>query len=168
MIGRLIRGITLIVFFVLVACTPKMGEDDVVAVDNRVFDRNQFFADVVESKFVNLDPDHRQKVVDEFARRQIVSLEAERRDLMEDVATEKAEARMRGDLIVDKLLEEEVWARLVSDSSLKLLYDRMGRRINVHHIVVTFKDSRHSKSDRSEINALQVIREIRDRIMKGR
>lgn len=167
MIIPITRLTAFILLLMAVACTPRMDENDVVSIDNRVFDRDEFFSDVLESRFVKLPLEERQKVVDAFAKRQIFTIEAERRGLVDDVATQKLEARTRGNLVVDKLLEEEVWARLLSDSSLKLLYDRMGRRINVHHIVVTFEGSRHSRSDRSEREALEVIREIRKKVVNG-
>ncbi|MFQ6616535.1 MAG: peptidylprolyl isomerase [Fidelibacterota bacterium] len=161
------RTASVILVAMAVSCTQKMDENDVVSIDNRVFHRDEFFGDVAESRFVDLNPDARHKVLDEFVRRQIILMEAKERGLLDHVDTQKAEARMKQNLIVNKVLEEEVWTRLVSDSSLKLLYKRKGRRITVHHIMVTFKGSPQSKSDRSEEEALRVIEEIRDKIVKG-
>lgn len=157
----------LMVVLMAVSCSQKMGEKDVVSIDNRVFDRGAFFADVTESRFVNLDAEDRRKVVDEFTRRQIVAMEAEERGLTGDAAVMKAEAGLRQSIIVDKVLEEEVWSRLVSDSSLRVLYDRMGRSVSVSHIVVTFKGAPRSKTDRREEDALRIIREIREKIVSG-
>lgn len=163
----MIRFFMFMFFLLILACTAKMGKDAVVAIDGKVFSREEFFADMVESRFKALDIPGRRKVVKEFANRQIVAMEIKRLRLLESEELDRAKTRARENLIVDKIIEEEVWTGVLTDSSLTVLYDRLGWEIGVHHIVLTFKGSLHSKSDRSEKDALNLIREIRERVIQG-
>ena len=36
-------------------CTPHMGEDDVVTIDNRVYTTNDLFAEIAEPEFARLN-----------------------------------------------------------------------------------------------------------------
>ncbi|MEE9166821.1 MAG: peptidylprolyl isomerase [Candidatus Neomarinimicrobiota bacterium] len=152
---------------VCISCTLRMGEDDVVAIDGEVFSREAFLADVGETRFSNLDVVEKREVIGEFAERVIISMEAEMRGLRNGELTMKAEMRARENLTVNKIFEEEIWTSLLSDSSLRLLYERMGREIGVQHVVLTFAGSHRSKSDRPEEHALSLIKEIREKIIQG-
>lgn len=155
------------ILLLMAACSPRMGEEEVVVIDDRVFVSEEFFADVEESRFADLTYSQRHEVVEEFAQRQIILFEAEKRELFDDERVLRAEMRDRENLIVNKIINEEVWIPILSDSSLKVLYNRMGREIGVHHIILTYKGSLQSKSDRSEEDALTLIREIRQQIVDG-
>jgi len=149
------------------ACSPQMGDDDALTINERVFSRDDFFADVDETKFAGFNSSQREKVVEEFANRHIILMEAEKRGLLEDIRIQKAESQLRENLIVDRIIDKEIWQLVLSDSSLRILYDRMGKEISVHHILVTYGGSLQSKSDRREKEALYVIREIQQKIING-
>lgn len=156
------------VLIIILGCSPKMGENDVVKIDRKVFSSDEFFADVVEALFSKLDLEQRTKVVTEYARRQVIRMEAEKRGIMSDKEIHQRMIVVNDNLIVDTILEEEVWTPLMSDSSFKILYKRLGTERNVHNIVLTYKGSQHSKSDRSEKEAYLLISEIRDKIVSGK
>ena len=155
------------VLIIIFGCSPKMGENDVVKIDRKVFNTDEFFADIVEALFSKLDVEQRTKAVTEYARRKIIQMEAEKRGIISDKEIQQRMIVVNDNLIVDTILEEEVWTPLISDSSLKILYKRLGTERNVHNLVLTYKGSQHSKSDRSEKQAYLLVSEIRDKIVSG-
>ncbi|MCH8012642.1 MAG: peptidylprolyl isomerase [Candidatus Marinimicrobia bacterium] len=146
------------------ACCSKLREDEVLAIDRKVYTKSEFLSKVIESDFVKLDTSRRRVVVDELIRQEILVLEAEQRGIQRDSTIKVQIASLKDNLIVEKVIEEEVWAPLLSDSSLHLLYERLGREVGVNHIIVTFKGSPRNKSDRSEEKALAFISRIKQDI----
>lgn len=138
-----------------------------VTIDGRKVPSTEFFAEVVEQRFAPLDSTRRLKVVEEFALRRIFPEEVKKRKLEETPAFAEAMSALKRQLTVDAITEEEVWGPVLSDSSLRVLYGRMGKKIGVHHILVGFKGAARAKTERSEEEALAVILEIRDKLVKG-
>jgi len=161
------RKLLFICLLLFWSCTPQMDENDVVKIDRKVFKSDEFFADVLKTFFSRLDVEQKTQVVTEYARRQVIQMEAEIRGIKSDNEIQQRMIMVNDNLIVDTILEEEVWTPLMSDSSLKILYKRLGTERNVHNIVLTFKGSQHSKSDRSEKEAYLLVNEIRDKIVSG-
>ncbi|MFQ6673173.1 MAG: peptidylprolyl isomerase [Fidelibacterota bacterium] len=167
-VGRLLWSIFLTIFLGMnPACTARKGEDGVVTIDGQTFSTEEFFSNVPESRFKGLNTSNRRKVVEEFARRRIILMETEKRGLDRDERIMNRLRALRESAVVDRVIDEEVWEPLLSDSSLRLLYERRGREVGVQHIIITYKNSLRSKSDRSEDEALTLIQSIRGRIEKG-
>ena len=148
--------------FAFFSCTDKQDISPVVTIDNRIYSSREFFKDVVESKFTNLTVSERKKVVEEFSRQQIILLEANREGIEQVKEISKILSGLRENILVDKVISEEVWKPVLSDSSLKLLYDRMGREIGVLHIIITYKDALRSTSKRSMNKALELAWTVKE------
>ena len=149
------------------SCTSRNDRNVVLTVDEKSFSQAELFSDVDKDRFIQLDSIRREKEIVGFARRQIILMESEERklDQQEDVRNQSIEVRTKK--IVNQIVEEEVWSSLKSDSSLQVLYDKMGREVGFLHILITYKDSRHSKSERSEADALAFAIDIKEKIENG-
>jgi len=160
----LVFTLGLLTFF---SCTKKKDEMVVVAIDDRVFASDTFFSDVVETRFKNLSTTDKRKVVEEFARKKIVLLEAERAGI-EQVEEISFHLRgLKGNIVVDKMVNEEVWEPILSDSSLKLLYDRLGREVGIFHIIITHENAQRTEAERSEEEALELAWFIKEKVDSG-
>ena len=149
------------------ACTPRMGDGDVVSVDRQVFSAAEFFTEESKTEFWAFPDSGRREAIERFAKRRIVFLESEKRGIPSEETVTVQLAVLGDNAVVEKVLEDEVWSQLISDSSLRVLYDRLGQEVGLHHVVLTYDGSTRSVSDRTEEEALQLIGEIREKILSG-
>ena len=149
------------------SCTSRNDTDVVLTVEEKSFSQAELFIDVDKDRFIKLDSIRREKEMLGYARRQIIIMESEERQLdqQEDVRNQLREVKTK--MIVNQVVEEEVWGPLKSDSSLKVLYVKMGREVGFLHILITHKGSRHSQSERSEADALALAIDIKQKIESG-
>ena len=162
-----VRIFSLSVVTTFFACTPRMGEKDVVSVDRQVFSAAEFFTEESETEFGAFPDSSRREAVARFAKRRIIFLESKKRGIPLKEAVAVQLAVLGDNAVVEKILEDEVWSQLMSDSSLRILYDRLGREIGLHHVVLTYEGSNRSVSDRTEEEAMNLIREIREKVVSG-
>lgn len=162
-----IMAVKLMAIFTLFACAPKMDEDDVVSVDRQVFPADEFFTEENKTEFWTLPDSGKREAIERFAQRQIIVIESEKRGIPSQEAVAAQLAVLGDNAVVEKILEDEVWSQLMSDSSLRILYDRLGREVGLHHVVLTYKGSNRSVSDRTEEEALNLISEIREKVISG-
>lgn len=155
------------IFLIFYACSPKLGENDVCMIDGKIISADYFFNLVPRQEFVALDSLGRIERLDAFVMDEIISREARDRDLDTDTLFIKEIESFRYSLVVGRLLKENVVNPLLSDSSLRRLYEKMGRTVGVHQILIKFRGERATKVQRSEQEALDLTLKIRREIEDG-
>lgn len=151
----------------IIACTPTERPDAVVTIDGRSFSQTEFFSRMTPARFFALDLDGRREAVEQFAREKIILMEASERDVPgKQDATNLLEALKRKE-VVDRIIAEEVWEPLLSDSSLRLLYERQGRAVGIQQIIIPYKGAVRSGSNRSEEEAAELGFDIKEKIEQG-
>ena len=148
-------------------CTSRLKKDRVVTIDGETFLSGEFFTEVDESRFRRLGVPERTELVEEFTRKRIVMTEARKRGIDREERIAEELQGLKETMVVGRIIAEDVWEPLRSDSSLRMLYAKLGRAVGTYHILITHRNSLKSRSDRSEKEALDLAWQIRKQIDEG-
>ena len=143
-------------------------DDTVASIDGTVFSRHDFFGELTPSSFAKLDSSARRELVEQFVINKILVLEAERRKIDRDSKVRMQIETSRSNLLVDQIIDEEVWTLILSDSSLRLLYQRLGRKVEVSTIFIRHNVGGKSEAHRTEQEALGLMKTIKLKVASGK
>lgn len=157
---------TLGLLMFLFACS-EMSDDTLATIDGTPVLMDDFTAKNPATRFVGKDHDFIDGKVDEFVKKALFSKVAledglgESEEILEKKM--KAEKRQMLQYVYNKAILESV----ITDESLKEIYDRSGVELHARHILLQFQGTSRSRSERTKVEALALMGQINNRLSKG-
>lgn len=157
---------TLGFLMLLFACT-SMDSDTLATLDGNTIPLEEFTSQNPRARFADKDHDYIDSKVDEYVRKALFTQVALERglDAVPEIQEKKlaAERRQMLQYVYDRAIVDEV----INESFLRELYDQTGKEIKARHILLQFKGTSRSQSDRTKPEALALMGQINNRLTSG-
>lgn len=165
--ARFTRTLFILGLFMLVFACSNMDNDTLATIDGKVISLEEFTSKNPAARFAGKDHDFIDSKVDEHVRKALFSHVAVERGFGE--SDDILDKRMKTE---KRQLLQDVYTRaildvVVSDEYIREVYDRSGTELNARHILLQFKGTPRSRSDRTKTEALALMNQLLDRISKG-
>ncbi len=152
---------------VFIAACSNMDGDTLATVDGKAISLEEFTSKNPASRFVNKDKEFLESKVDEYVRKALFTRVAIDRGLgeTEEVLVKKKKTENRQ--MLQEVYTKVILDAVVSDDYIKEVYDRSGTELNARHILLQFKGTSRSRSERTKAEALAIMGQINNRLSKG-
>ncbi|NQV42377.1 MAG: peptidylprolyl isomerase [Candidatus Marinimicrobia bacterium] len=152
---------------VFVFACSNMDNDTLATIDGKAVALEDFTSKNPASRFANKEKDFLDSKVDEFVRKALFTRVAIDRGFGEtdDVLIKRKKTENRQ--LLQEVYTKVILDAVVGDEYIKEIYDRSGTELNARHILVQFKGTSRSRSERTRVDALAIMGQINNRLSKG-
>jgi parvulin-like peptidyl-prolyl isomerase len=155
-----------LVIALLAACS-NLDDNTLAVIDGDNIPLEEFTSVNPATRFADKDSDYIQSKVDEFVQKTVFTKEAiaQGLDQSDDIQEKKSMAERRQ--MLQYVYNRAIVDAVIDDAKLKEIYDRSGKEINARHILLQFDGVQRARSNRSKIDALAVMGQIKNRLSQG-
>ncbi len=147
-------------------CDSYTNDPVVFSINGEEKLKSEFLQSIDKKKFKAANFENKRIMINNHIREEIIFQEHEKRNTFEN---EKKNSKLNfhiKNLTVDKIIQEEIWEPILSDSSLRILYKRLKKEIGISHIIIPYKGAKRSSTNRSKEEAINLISKIRSDIIE--
>lgn len=169
MTNRIIAALATIIFFSLTSCSKEDSVErgpEIGMIDNE----SLYLYDMIPvgkyESFSRKDVNFRKSRLKLYMRNEMYSREGYSRGLHESESVRKKLLELIDKNMVNVVFRKVVLEKYSNEKTLRILYERLQKRVSARHILISHKDAERSdkKTDRSKIEAHELIVEIKSKI----
>ncbi len=155
-------------YFLFLLLSWTFAGQTVITIDDTNYSDDFFFQKYSEEEWNTANQAHKSRIINDFIRRTVFSLEAKNLNLHLDPDVRIKLYNQRNRLLVNYAYENFVAKPLITDDLIKLTRENIKRDILVHHILIGFSGSLLQKQfDRTKDEAKDLAENLRQQILEG-
>lgn len=152
---------------VLVTSCSKLDENTIARIDGNDVPLEEFTSANPASVLADADTEKLNEAVDVYIKRKVYTHAALEEGFAEDPMVLEKKTRTERRHLMDYVYDKDILDQVISDDMLREVYDKSSEELKARHILVQFKGSGRSRSERSRAEAEKIVSQIQARLKKG-
>jgi peptidyl-prolyl cis-trans isomerase C len=165
--SRFISALILLGLLMLVFTCSNMDDNTLATIDGKAIPLDDFTSKNPASRYADKDEAFLDSKVDDFVRKALFTHVAVKRGLGETEDVQQKVKKTANRQMLQEVYTKVVLDAVVSEDQIREIYDRSGTELNARHILVQFKGTSRSRSERTRAEALAIMGQISGRLAKG-